>query len=91
MTPQTLGLWRWKYRPDDEEEMLWIPWDDNLPLNWRVQCLHDPAPVPGPFLVAIIDWLCAAAHFPGRVRVLNDVEFVFALTLDPDFEFPLSS
>lgn len=75
---------------DDEEEMLWIPWDwdDNLPLNWRVQCLHDPAPVPGPFLVAIIDWLCAAAHFPGRVRVLNDVEFVFALTLDPDFEFP---
>eukprot|EP00435_Cladocopium_sp_Y103_P022879 s1878_g5.t1 len=73
---------------DDEDEMFWLSCADHLPSTWRVQCLHCQAPVPGAFLVAILEWLCAAELLSGRVRVLSDVEFVFALALDADFQFP---
>lgn len=45
-------------------------------------------PVPGIFLIAIIQWVCAAERQAGSVRVLSDLEFVFALTIDQECQFP---
>ena len=73
---------------DEGEEWLDIPYEDNLPVNWQVRCMHERAPVPGAFLVNIINWLCAVERLPGQVRDLSDVEFVFALVLDVEFSFP---
>ena len=73
---------------DDGEEWLDIPYEDNLPVNWQVKCMHEKAPVPGAFLVNIINWLCAAERLSRQVRDLSDVEFVFALVLDVEFSFP---
>jgi ribonuclease HI len=73
---------------DEEAGWPWIPYEENLPLNWRVKCLHGHFPVPGIFLIAIIQWVCAAERQAGSVRVLSDLEFVFALTIDQEFQFP---
>ena len=72
----------------EDEEWLLLSWEDNLPVNWAIRCQHGHFPVPGAFITAIITWLCAAEQLPGKVRVLSDVEFVFILALDADFQFP---
>ena len=78
------------HSPEDEEDMLWLPWNDHLPISWKVQCLHGDHAVPGTFFVSITDWICAAEHMGGKVRAISDFELVFALLLDKDFLFPFS-
>lgn len=73
---------------DEEPDWLWVPWSDNLPLNWKVQCLHGNFQLPGQFLVDVITWICATESLTGIVRQVSDVEFVFLLLLDTDFSFP---
>ena len=75
---------------DEENDILWLPWTDHLPISWKMQCLHGDHKVPGSFLVSIIDWICVAEHMDGRVRVVSDFELVFALLLDKEFLFPFS-
>ena len=73
---------------DEEDDWLWISWEDHLPVNWQVQCQHGHFSVPGGFLAAIIGWICAAERLQGRIRVLSDLELVFLLALDAEFQFP---
>ena len=74
----------------DDEEWLWLPWEDHLPISWKVQCLHSGSNVPGAFLVSIIDWICSTERCEGTVRLVNDLELVFAFLTDKTFCFPLS-
>ena len=48
----------------EENEKLWLPLADHLPLNWKVRCLHGTHQVPGQFLIDIVEWLCAAESQP---------------------------
>eukprot|EP00435_Cladocopium_sp_Y103_P018213 s3515_g4.t1 len=84
-------------QPDDvvsvhssDDELLWLSWEDHLPLSWRSQCLAHAHQVPGVFLVSIVEWICAAERIGGKVRDVSDLEFVFALLLDKEFSFPFS-
>ena len=52
---------------DEEDDWLWISWEDHLPVNWQVQCQHGHFSVPGGFLAAIIGWICAAERLQGRI------------------------
>ena len=72
---------------DDEDDLLWLPWQGHL--SWKSQCLQGDHAVPGTFLVSITDWICAA-ELGGKVRVVRDLELVFALLLDKEFMFPFS-
>eukprot|EP00435_Cladocopium_sp_Y103_P016937 s4955_g4.t1 len=73
---------------EDDEDWRWVPWEDHLPVNWQVRLQHGDFPVPGLFLISIVNWLCASERLPGRLRVLSDLQLVFALTLDSAFRFP---
>lgn len=74
---------------DEEDDWLWISWEDHLPVNWQVQYQHGHFSLPGGFLAAIIGWICAAERLQGRIRDLSDLELVFLLALDAEFQFPL--
>lgn len=71
-----------------EPDWLWVSWNDNLPINWKVRCLHGSFKVPGLFLVDLITWTCATESLEGTVRLVSDVEFVFLFLLDREFKFP---
>ena len=77
-------------KSSDDDEMLWLSWEDHLPVSWQVQCLHGHFKVPGAFLTEIIHWICAAERLDGAVRVVSDLELVFALLLDKEVSFPFS-
>ena len=72
----------------DEDDWLWVPWTDALPLNWQVQIMHGAHTLPGQFLVSIVHWVEAAEQLEGKVRDVNDAEFVCLLLLDRAFQFP---
>eukprot|EP00435_Cladocopium_sp_Y103_P073544 s627_g44.t1 len=57
----------------DEDELLWIPWEDALPLTWQVQCLHGRFKVPGIFLVSLVNWICAAERLDGVVQDVSEI------------------
>ena len=60
---------------DTDEDWLWLSWEDNnLPLSWQVQCLHGNSKMPGAFLVALIQWICAAERLDGVAGTIRDVE-----------------
>ena len=72
----------------DEDDMLWTAIEDNLPVNWQMQCLHNHAAVPGAFLVGLINWLCAAERLRGPIHGVSELELVFFLLLDKDCALP---
>eukprot|EP00438_Fugacium_kawagutii_P015810 Skav206886 [mRNA] locus=scaffold3287:72863:77896:+ [translate_table: standard] len=72
--------------PDDEYETL----EDQLPVNWKVQCsqLHGAFPIES--LFRFVDWWCDLEQHGSQTHFLNEVELVFALILT-DFGFPVKS
>ena len=50
--------------------------------------MHGAHTLPGQFLVSIVHWVEAAEQLEGKVRDVNDAEFVCLLLLDRAFQFP---
>ena len=75
---------------DGDDDWLWIPWEDALPLTWQVQTMHSDQKLPGVFLDSIIHWVFAAGRLDGKVRDVSDVELVCLFLLDRAFQFPFS-
>eukprot|EP00438_Fugacium_kawagutii_P008967 Skav214288 [mRNA] locus=scaffold2257:201508:210505:- [translate_table: standard] len=70
-----------------DEEWMWLPWEDHLPVDWQVRCPDDRS-IPSDFFRALIVWILAAERLGGTVRHMTDLELVFALVQDPSFCFP---
>ena len=72
----------------DEDAADLDDWMDLLPVNWQSMCRNPPSPMSEAFLVQLLTWICKKHDEGGKVHVLRDLEFVFALKNDPDFHFP---
>eukprot|EP00438_Fugacium_kawagutii_P019054 Skav215401 [mRNA] locus=scaffold271:59153:63914:- [translate_table: standard] len=75
---------------DDDEELSLeaVMIEDQLPVNWEVQCLQTDDKVPPRFLSQLINWLCDLEICGEHFRVLSEVELVFAMVYTPAFVFP---
>eukprot|EP00438_Fugacium_kawagutii_P006666 Skav225118 [mRNA] locus=scaffold1239:199235:199852:- [translate_table: standard] len=69
---------------EDDHELL----EDVLPVNWQLRCEQVAMKVPVQFLTAIVDWWCDTEAQGDCIRVLSEIELVFALLLVPGFSFP---
>ena len=73
--------------PEEYSEAL----EDQLPVNWHALCHQDVGPIPADFITNLVLWIAAAEAQGGPLRIITEVEFVFALKLDSAFSFPLTT
>eukprot|EP00438_Fugacium_kawagutii_P025316 Skav217869 [mRNA] locus=scaffold2487:75358:81453:+ [translate_table: standard] len=52
---------------DSDEDWMWLPWEDCLPLDWPSRCV-DVGPLPCDFLRALVIWICAAERLGGTAN-----------------------
>lgn len=63
---------------EEEEEALWIPWEDLLPVTWQQQqCSCSRLKIPHDFLIALVHWICAAERLGDEAKEISDIELVF--------------
>ena len=79
--------------PDEPEciELDAEPLEDQLPVNWQSLCEQSHWKYPTSFLPLLVNWIAALELAGGPIRVLSEVEFVFALISDRDFLFPIQA
>eukprot|EP00438_Fugacium_kawagutii_P004928 Skav217267 [mRNA] locus=scaffold47:1421391:1425681:+ [translate_table: standard] len=75
--------------PESDDEWLWIPWEDTLPVDWPLRC-QDVQHIPGEFLRRLVTWICCAERLEGTVRTMSDLELTFTLVQDASFLFPFA-
>eukprot|EP00435_Cladocopium_sp_Y103_P044356 s1388_g12.t1 len=61
---------------------------DQLSVNWQVICRQAPGKIPGQFVENFLQWLCAIEQLGNRPIVVTELEVLFMLVADSDFEFP---
>ena len=78
--------------PEHDDESLLpqhhVSLEDELPVNWQLQCESTRHRVPSLFINNLINWWCAVEENGDQVQVLSEVELVFALLSTQGFSFP---